>query len=494
MRGPGFAVALFLLCGAAIASDVKSPHALPQKTISKRVPVTTSSPQARMIFDQAMVTFERFRINETLEYLRAATRKDPAFAQAFILISELTSSPEEQNQARGKAKSLASHVSPGEQLLIRWLAGGQEESYVPAIAAMNDLLARYPQDPHLLFLAGRWLEYQDRYEQSAMLLEKAVALEPDYPAAVNELGYAYAHLGQFDKALAAMAKYVALQPEEPNPHDSYGEILRMAGKFEEALEQYRMAVRIDPSFGSDLGIADTLALMGKEQEARAQYARGLPFVKTEAERVDRETQSAATWVRENNYKQADHALREVARHAHGGGLAVAEAKAHRLMAMYEPDFRTVVKHLQAAENALNDGHPISKNDHDAEWARILCLRARRAGEVHVTELATASVEQLEAMAQNSRSQVIQLSYHAAEGALLMAEEKYAEAIPHLQEDSENPFALQMLWQAYQQTGAQSEAEKVAKRLAALNDPTVEQALIVPAFRASLVSQVEQAPR
>jgi len=159
MRGPGFAVALFLLCGAAIASDVKSPHALPQKTISKRVPVTTSSPQARMIFDQAMVTFERFRINETLEYLRAATRKDPAFAQAFILISELTSSPEEQNQARGKAKSLASHVSPGEQLLIRWLAGGQEESYVPAIAAMNDLLARYPQDPHLLFLAGRWLEY-----------------------------------------------------------------------------------------------------------------------------------------------------------------------------------------------------------------------------------------------------------------------------------------------------------------------------------------------
>ena len=494
MRGPGFAVVLVLVWVAAIASEVRSPHAFSQKTIPKRVPVTASSPQARMFFDQAMVSFERFRINETLESLRAATKKDPAFAQAFILISELTSDPEEQNRAREKAKSLASHVSSGEQLLIRWLAGVQEETYVPAIAAMNDLLAKYPQDPHLLFLAGRWLEYQDRYEQSAMLLEKAVAIEPDYPAAVNELGYAYAHLGQFDKALAAMAKYVALQPEGPNPHDSYGEILRMAGKFDEALEQYHMAVRIDPSFGSDLGVADTLALMGKEEDARAQYARGLPFVKTEAERVDREMQSAATWVRENNYKQADHALREVARHAHGDGLAVAEAKAHRLMAMYEPDFRTVVKHLQAAENALNDGHPISKNDHDAELARILYLRARRSGQAHVTELAKASVEQLEAMARASRSQVIQLSYHAAAGALLMAEEKYAEAIPHLEEDSENPFALQMLWQACQQTGVQFEAEKVAKRLATLNVPTVEQALIVPAFRASLLSQVEQAPR
>ena len=494
MRELRFAVAVVLVCAAAIASNVKSPLTPSRKTAPKRVAVTTASPQARAIFEQAMVSFERFRINETLEFLRAATKKDPAFAQAFILISELTSDPEEQNQAREKAKSLASHVTPGEQLLIHWLGGVQEENYVPAIAAMNDLLAKYPQDPHLLFLAGRWLEYQDRYEQSAMLLEKAVALEPDYPAAVNELGYAYAHLRQFDKALAAMAKYVALQPEEPNPHDSYGEILRMAGKFDEALEQYRMAVRIDPSFGSDLGIADTLALMGKEEEARAQYARGLPFVKTEAERVDREMQSAATWVREYNYKQADHALREVARHAHGDGLAVAEAKAHRLMAMYEPDFRTVVRHLQAAENALNDGHPISKNDHDAEWARILGLRARRAGEAHAMELAASAVAQLQAMAQKSRSQVIQLCYHAGEGALLMARENYAEAIPHLQEDSENPFALRMLWQAYQQTGAQSEAEKVAKRLAALNDPTVEQALIVPAFRASLVSQVEQAPR
>src|SRR5689334_15739061 len=99
MGGPRFAVALVLLCVAAIAGDVKSPTALARKTVPKRVPVTTSSPQARMIFEQAMVIFERFRINETLESLRAATKKDPAFAQAFILISELTSDPEEQNHA-----------------------------------------------------------------------------------------------------------------------------------------------------------------------------------------------------------------------------------------------------------------------------------------------------------------------------------------------------------------------------------------------------------
>ena len=69
-------------------------------------------------------------------------------------------------------------------------------------------------------------------------------------------------------------------PIEPNPHDSYGEILRMDGKFDAALEQYRISVRMDPNFGSELGIADTLALMGKGQAG----ARGV----REGDRVRRQ--------------------------------------------------------------------------------------------------------------------------------------------------------------------------------------------------------------
>ena len=488
MRWSGFVVGL-LLC-AIISAEAQPSKAPLRKTLPGRFPVTTSSPQARQIFAEAMLNFEQFRLDDTLDCLRSATSKDSNFALAFILISDLTKDPEEQAKARQRAESLAGRVTAGERLLIRWLGGVQEENYVPAIAAMNDLLAKYPQDPHLLFLAGRWLQYQERYEQSAMLLEKAVALSPNYPAAVNELGYAYAHFRQFDKALAAMQRYVTLQPEQPNPHDSYGEILRMAGKFEEALEQYRMAVRIDPSFGSDLGIADTLALMGREEEAREQYARGMPFVKSEAERVSREMQSAATWLRENNYKQADHAYKEVARHAHADGLGVLEAEAYRLMAMYEPDYKISLKHLQTAENALREGHTISKSDRDAELARILSLRVIRAAQAGPSDAAQVALQRLEAMAQSERNQVIQLSWHTAEGAMLIMQEKYVEAIGQLREDPENPFALELQWQADQHVGAHAEAELVAEQLNVLNVPTAEQAVVVAAFRASLVSQAE----
>jgi hypothetical protein len=102
-----------------------------------------------------------------------------------------------------------------------------------------------------------------------------------------------------------------------------------------------------------------------------------------------------------------------------------------------------------------------------------------------------TVKQLETMAGTSRSQVIQLCYHGAAGALLVAQGKFADAIPHLQEGIADPESMRLLWHSYTSTGATSEAQAIASKLAALNLPTVEQALVVPQFRVSLVSQVGQ---
>jgi hypothetical protein len=95
------------------------------------------------------------------------------------------------------------------------------------------------------------------------------------------------------------------------------------------------------------------------------------------------------------------------------------------------------------------------------------------------------------MTQNSRSQVIQLCYHAAAGAVLVAQGKYTEAILHLEEDSADPLSLKLLWWAYGSAGETERAGALAAKLAALNVPTLEQALIVPQFRASLISQAPQ---
>ena len=77
----------------------------------------------------------------------------------------------------------------------------------------------------------------------------------------------------------------------------------------------------------------------------------------------------------------------------------------------------------------------------------------------------------------------------AAGAVLVAPEKYADTIPNLEKD-DNPLSPRFLWKAYGSTGAGTRAEGVAAKLAAMKS-TVEQALVVPQFRASLVSQPGQ---
>src|ERR1700674_3797803 len=242
---------------------------------------------------------------------------------------------------------------------------------------------------------------QKRYEQAVTVLERALGLYPDYAAALNDLAYAYADLGNFDKAFAAMDRYVALEPDQPNPHDSYGEILRMAGKFDAALEQFRMSIRIDPNFGSEVGVADTYALMGKELEAREEHDRAIVFATSDGDKVERELQSAVTWIRENNRKQAERAMSDVARHAHTAGLGELEAEAHRILGMYEPDSKPAMKHLQAAQDALREEHEISASDRNGKEARILRVRATRWAEVQDMDSALKAVKQLETMAETS---------------------------------------------------------------------------------------------
>lgn len=476
------AVAVILLCSAVLAVTI---HSRAAHHRSRFLPLTTSSPAARKTFQQAMVDLENLRTEQALAEWRKAAKEDPNFAQADILVAYLTQNPAEEMAALAKAKDLEPKVTPGEQLLIEWLGGVRESRYVPAIAAMNDLLAMYPHDRRIAFLAGRWLIQQGRYDHGELLLEHAISLYPDYPAAINELGYAYAYNGEFQKATAMMQKYVALQPRQPNPQDSYAEILRLSGDFAGALQHYRQALQLDPKFASSqLGLADTYALMGDEGKARQEYQKAIPLADGEGERLQYGMQEAATFVRERRYVQADQAYRALAEEAHRQGFARVEADAYRSMAMYQPLVASAMKSLDQAEKALQDDH-VSQADREQEQALLLGVRVSRALEGGDQKTALQAMRQLQSMAASSRSEVVQRSFHAAAGAFAMAQKNYTEAVANLEEDQNNPLSLQLLWQAYQKTGAHEDAAALRADMAALNDPTLEQALVNPQLRASL---------
>jgi len=481
---------IVLLTASVAASGVR--HRLPSFS-PQFVPITTHSQNARVKFESAMKNLEYMRRDQALADLRQSVIADPNFAQGHILIAHVSHDPVEQAASRTRAKALASKVSRGEQLLITWLAGVQEGDYLPAIAAMNDLLTIYPRDQRLQFLAGRWLVERERYSQAVVLLEKAVSLAPNYPAAINELGYAYAFTGEFQKGFAQMEHYIALEPDQPNPHDSYGELLRMAGKFDEALVQYRLSIRMDPNFGSELGVADTYALMGNQPAAREEYERAIVFSLDESDKIQYQLQSAVTWIRENNPKEANRAVKAVAKHAHSAGLPAWESEAYLALALYEPDSKSAMKLLGQAEAALREHNLISEGDRQDKLAHILWARALRASQAEDMGAADTALAKMQELSEHSRSQAVERCYHAAAGMVLEAQGKHAEAAEHLQEDVDNPFSMRLLWQIYRSTGRTDEAREIAARLARLNVPTVEQALVVPAFRTELITEARTQP-
>lgn len=457
-------------------------HAKQRK--NRTMTVTTSSAKARELFERAMIDYENLHLERANIGWRAAAEADPTFALANAWIAFNSRDPKEAGAAREKAKALAPKGTPGERLMVEWITNVQSGNFIPGIAAMNDLLAMYPKDKRLLFLAGNWLMGENSNDQAEKLMERALALDKNYPAALNDLGYARARNREFSKAFEAMERYVAVLPKEPNPQDSYAEILRMSGNFEGALAHYRAALKIDPNFvSSQLGLGDTYALMGDQVRAREEYDKAIQGAHTSADRLDYSLQRAMTWVREGNFVEADKAFSAVAESAHSLGIELEEAQAHRIMSMYQAEDATALKHLQAAEDVLNRTTQMTPSDREEERSRVLRYRVARAAHAGDMELAGKSLQQLEAMATSSRSGVIQASYHGAAGALLMQKQKFADAIAHLEEDTDNPCSLELLARAYAETGASDKRHEISARLGGTNIPTIEQATVVPAARA-----------
>jgi len=483
LRTASFKTCAVLAAALALGSPLYAHHIRKGETTT--MPVTTASARARGLYETGMADYENLYLERCNDDWRQAVKEDPNLAVAWAWIAFNSGNPQEVSAARAKAKELAPKLTPGEQLMISWIAKVQEGDFLGGITAMNDLLEMYPRDKHLLYLAGNWLSGENGREQAQLFFEKALAIDKNFPAALNDLAYIYAHNRQFDKAFALMDRYVALLPKEPNPQDSYGELLRWAGNFEGSLQHYQAALKLDPTFvSSQRGLGDTYAVMGNEEQARMEYDKALRFARNEADRLTDSMQRAMTFVREGKYEDADREFLEVAQTAHAKEQDLQEAQAYRQMAEYQAEDKVAMKDLKLAEEALGHLAAISASDRDEELSRILRTRAVCAARAGNQALADSSLKQLETLANGSRNRLIQSSYQAAVGTLLMEQKKYEEAVTHLEEDQDNPFTMQLLVQAYYQTMQTDKLHEMEAKLRGTNVPTMEQALVVPAVRAT----------
>jgi tetratricopeptide (TPR) repeat protein len=446
--------------------------------------VSTKSPQAHAFFDKGVQKMEMLHIQDGLENLRNAVKADPQFALGHIFLTFFSQDPTEQVAEREKALATRASAGTEEKLIIDWLANASQARWIPAIQAMNEALTSYPQDKHLHWLAGWWLQLnQNQSGRAIAVFEHVIQIDPRFADAWNEVAYCYAKQGNFEKAFADIKRYTELVPNEPNPQDSFAELSRMAGRFEEALTHYRMSLKIDPTFHeSQLGLGDTYALMGQQSRAREEYARAIA-TGSPVQKVVWSLQAAATYVREGDLASADKAFNAVAEQAHGKDFGNLEAEAIRSMSMYQIEGAASLALLAKAEAVLTEDHKVPQSLLNEELATVLRTRVERALADNNNDLAAATLKQLQTLFDaNGADGLIETAVHGAAGAVALAQGKFAEAVNQLEEDEANAFSMRSLITAYDKNGQQGNAHRLAAKLAALNVPLIEQAMVVPEFR------------
>ena len=275
---------LFAACGQqeqAATEDASADAAMP----AAKVPVTTSSDEARALYIEGQALFDDLHTVEAREKFADAVAADPGFAMAYYNLALTSQTTAEFFDAVGKASENAAGASAGEQLTIAALVGGSENDQASQIAALQELVAMYSKDERAHMLLGTYFFGLQDFTAAVEHFGHAAAINPDFAGAQNMLGYSHRSLEDFDSAKSAFARYVELLPDESNPYDSYAELLMEMGEYDASIENYRKAVEIDPNFAASYaGISINESLKGNADLAQEAADQMLAAARNPGER------------------------------------------------------------------------------------------------------------------------------------------------------------------------------------------------------------------
>jgi tetratricopeptide (TPR) repeat protein len=152
------------------------------------------------------------------------------------------------------------------------LAGRVDE----ALAAGRRALALNPEYPVALNNVGLVLFAQGKFEEALAHYDRAIALQQNFAQAHSNRGNALLHLQRLAEAVAAYRSAIALKPDLAETWGNLGTCLRDLNRPKEAEAAYRRALELDPNNPDTLNLMGLLAFeRGALEAALALYRRAL---------------------------------------------------------------------------------------------------------------------------------------------------------------------------------------------------------------------------
>ncbi len=294
------------ICGLCSCADAPEPE---ETGRSFKVPITTSSDDARAEYLLGRELSEELRLTDANVHFLRAIELDPNFAMAWMMVANTSATAPEYFAAMRKAVATIDGVSDGERMQIQAFEAGVNQEPEIQRSELEALVATYPNDERAHETLAMFLADQQEYGAAIKEYRAAIAINPGYSRPHNMLGYALRTIGDYCGAEEAFKCYTELVPNQPNPYDSYAELLMKMGRFEESIAKYERALKLDPHFvASYVGICNNLLFMGDFQGARKALEGLERAARNDGERRAVHTWSAVSYLHEDDF---DRALQEV---------------------------------------------------------------------------------------------------------------------------------------------------------------------------------------
>jgi tetratricopeptide (TPR) repeat protein len=149
-----------------------------------------------------------------------------------------------------------------------------------------------------------------QYEQALQPLKQAIALQPDYFHAYNDLGVVYMKLNELDKATDALRHAIKINDKIYLPQLNLGVVLNKLGKYKEAVERLTKLESNQGNLGLKLYVPLVEALIGAGEwsQAEAALTRGLAL--QGVDQVDLKVKLGLVLIKQNKAEKAVTVLQE----------------------------------------------------------------------------------------------------------------------------------------------------------------------------------------
>lgn len=135
-------------------------------------------------------------------------------------------------------------------------------------------LALAPDEPRLLNELGYgYVDRGENLDQALQMIQKAVAAAPDQGYIIDSLAWAYFRLGRYQDAVAPQEKASLLMPVDPVVTDHLGDVYWMVGRKREAQFQWHRALSFHPEDKDAARIKRKLEV-GLDQVLKEEKAQG----------------------------------------------------------------------------------------------------------------------------------------------------------------------------------------------------------------------------